>query len=480
MASGATGRGFMGMGSGVGKALRSELAYVGMLCLTFFLYAALALSSLAPNGVIGKMSTIHMAAQRNVFLRNLLEVCGFQNAGPLGLRVFLYLVLLLLVIAYVWAMYIFRHRPRGLFSILFFWLLLNLVLLFVPPLLSRDVFSYMFYGKIATAYGHNPYLVTPQRFAADPLFPLTSLYWKNTPVVYGPLFTLLSMFLVRLAGNQVTLGVYLFKSTAALFNLACVLLIWYLLGNYAPRRQAFGTMLYAWNPLIIIHSAGGAHNDVIMAALALGALALLMKGRRYSGFFLLCLSFMIKYITLILAACYILYRFRKRADLKSWLREACLLGAMFLAVFFALYAPFWEGARTLSPLLESLGLRNYTLPAGWLLAALGGLLHLVFRLGLETAFSVSGAFCSLAFNLLFLVALFRISFRCGSERDFPECWFFVSLAFVLTRTYFLSWYLFWVFPFLSLRRWDGVSRSTLIAGTLTLYFADLMPYSGGT
>lgn len=462
-----------------GKALRSELAYVGMVCLTFFLYLVLALSSLAPNGVIGKMSTIHMAAQRNAFLRNLLETCGFQGAGPLRLRIFLYLIILLLVACYLWALYIFQRRPRGLFSILSVWSLLNLVLFLAPPLLSRDVFSYMFYGKIASAYGQNPYLVTPQRFSADPLFPLTSLYWKNTPVVYGPLFTLLSMFLVRLASNQVTQGIYLFKAVAILFNLACVLLIWYILGNHAPRRQAFGTMLYAWNPLVLIHSAGGAHNDVVMAALALGALALLMKGRRYAGCFLLFLSFMVKYITLILIASYVLYRFWKKDGLRSWLRETCVLGIIFLAVFLAFYAPFWDGPRTFSPLLENLRLRNYNLPAGWLLAALGGLAHLLLRLGIRTAFSVSAFICSLAFNLAFLWALFRLSARCRSERDLPECWFLVSLAFLLTRTYFLSWYLFWVFPFLCLRRWDGVSRFTLTAGTLTLYFADLMPYSAG-
>jgi len=461
------------------RELRSELAYLGMLSLTFFLYMALALSSLAPNGVIGKMSTIHMAAQRNVFLRNLLVVCGFQDAGPLRLRVFLYLVLVLLAACYLWALHIFRHRPRGLPSILSVWLFLNLILLFIPPLLSRDVFSYMFYGKIATAYGHNPYLVTPQRFSADPLFPLTSLYWKNTPVVYGPLFTLLSMLLTRMAGNQITLGIYLFKSTAALFNLACVLLIWYILGKHAPRRQAFGTMLYAWNPLVLIHSTGGAHNDVIMAALALGALALLLRGKRFSGFFLLCMSFMVKYITLILIASYVLYLFLTRESLKRWAREAFFLGLILLAVFFAFYAPFWEGPRTFSPLLENLRLRNYNLPAGWLLAALGGLLHLVLRLGIRTAFSAASILCSLALNLLFLVCLVRFTLRCRSERDFPECWFLITLAFLLTRSYFLSWYMFWVFPFLCLRRWDGLSRFTLLAGTLTLYFADLMPYSSG-
>ncbi|WP_287155045.1 polyprenol phosphomannose-dependent alpha 1,6 mannosyltransferase MptB [Candidatus Solincola tengchongensis] len=457
--------------------MRSELAYLGMLCLTLFLYMTLALSSLAPNGVIGKMSTTHMAAQRNVFLRQLLEICGFQNASPLGLRIFLYVVLLLLVICYFWAVHIFLRRPRGLPSILSVWFVLNIILLIVPPLLSRDVFSYMFYGKIATAYGRNPYLVTPQRFSADPLFPLTSLYWKNTPVVYGPLFTLLSMLLMRLSGNQITLGVYLFKSTAALFNLACVLLIWYILGKYSPRRRAFGTMLYAWNPLLLIHSTGGAHNDVIMAALALAALALLMQGRRRFGFFLLCLSFMIKYITLILMAAYLVYLFRKRENIRGWLRDVCVLALIFLAVFAAFYAPFWQGLRTLSPILENLKLRNYNLPAGWLLAATGGLLGLVLRLNMRVAFSVASVLCSLFLNAVFLVAFAHFSRRCRSERDFPECWFLVTLAFILTRTYFLSWYLFWVFPFLCLRRWDGLSRFTLTAGTLTLYFADLMPYS---
>lgn len=462
------------------KALSSELAYLGMVCLTVFLYMTLAISSLSPSGVIGKMSTIQIAAQRNHFLRNLLEILGFQRAGPLRLRLTLYVLILLIALCYFWALYIFWRRPgKSLLAILSLWLFLSLILLFVPPLLSRDVFSYMFYGKIATVYGHNPYLVTPQKFSADPLFPLTSLYWKNTPVVYGPLFTLLSMLLTRMAGHGITMNIYAFKITAILFNLACIAIIWHLLGVYAPRRQSFGTMLYAWNPLILIHSAGGAHNDVIMAAFTLSALALLMKGRKYSGFFFLCLSFMVKYVTLILMVSYVIYLYRKRDSNKAWLKDLLVFALVLSVVFTALYAPFWDGLKTFSPLFSNLKLRNYNLPAGWLLAALGGLLHFVLRVSVESAFSIANIVCSVILNGAFLAFLVYFSSKCRSARDFPDCWFLVSLGFLITRTYFLPWYLFWVFPLLSLRRWDRLSKTTLVAGTLTLYFADLIPYSAG-
>ena len=61
-------------------ALTSELGYVGMICLTIFLYAIVALLSLAPDGTIGKLSPIHEAVQRNTYLSRMLEITGINRA----------------------------------------------------------------------------------------------------------------------------------------------------------------------------------------------------------------------------------------------------------------------------------------------------------------------------------------------------------------------------------------------------------------
>ena len=65
------------------ESLSSEVGYVGMVCFTVAIYAAVALVSLAPDGTIGKLSPIHEAAQRNRYLHALLELVGINRATHL-------------------------------------------------------------------------------------------------------------------------------------------------------------------------------------------------------------------------------------------------------------------------------------------------------------------------------------------------------------------------------------------------------------
>ncbi len=462
------------------ETLSSELAYLGMISATLFLYAVLALSSLSPSGVVGKFCTIHFSVQNNMFLRKLLESLGFYTASPMKLRVLLYALIALIWLCYLWSILIFsRRRDKGLSSILFLAAVLSLLLLFTPPLLSRDMFSYIYYGRIAVVYQNNPYLVTPQKFLSDPLFSFTSLFWKNTPAVYGPFFTLLSMLITWPAGDNITLNIYLFKLVLILFNFACILLIWHLLGQYAPRRQRFGTMLYAWNPLVLMHTAGGGHNDIVMAALALAALALIMKGRKYSGFVFLCLSFLVKYVTVIFMVSYAVYLYMNRGTTRAWIRDMLAFALIFLVLFSAFYLPFWSGMSTFSPFFNNLKLRNVTLPAGWLVAAVIWFLRAALRLPPGAASTVGNVLCSLVLTGGFLAFLAHYSLKCRRAADMPNTWFLLALAFLLTRPYYLSWYLLWVFPFLCLRKWDRLAQAVLLVGTLTLVFADVIPYAAG-
>ena len=41
----------------------------------------------------------------------------------------------------------------------------HLAILLLPLLLSRDVFSYAYYGRILSRYGGNPYVNTPADYA---------------------------------------------------------------------------------------------------------------------------------------------------------------------------------------------------------------------------------------------------------------------------------------------------------------------------
>ena len=64
----------------------------------------------------------------------------------------------------------------------------HVAILLLPLLLSRDVFSYAYYGRILSRYGGNPYVSTPADYPANDLFRFMWPDWRDTPSVYGPVF----------------------------------------------------------------------------------------------------------------------------------------------------------------------------------------------------------------------------------------------------------------------------------------------------
>jgi hypothetical protein len=73
----------------------------------------------------------------------------------------------------------------------------HVLVLFLPLLFSRDVYSYAYYGKIAATYYANPYVRTPADFPRDALAAFVGPKWIGTPAVYGPLFTLASSLVAK-------------------------------------------------------------------------------------------------------------------------------------------------------------------------------------------------------------------------------------------------------------------------------------------
>jgi hypothetical protein len=458
--------------------LTSELGYLGMIGATIFLYVVIALLSLAPDGTIGKLSPIHEATQRNTYLVKLLDLTGINRASHLQLVVISIVVLVLLLVVYAWAVLIFRRRQdKGLFSILTLSLILCLLLVVIPPLVSKDVFSNIFYAKIAAHYHDNPYVVTPQRFSGDQLMVYVSLNWKNTAIVYGPLHTYFSMLLNLVAGAGITANIIVFKGAMALFHFANILLVWFILGHMAPRRQRFGTMLYAWNPIALTIGVGGGHNDVMMMTLVLLAVYLLLKERKWAGYVCLCLSVLIKYISIILVIALVIYLVSKKDGRAERVRELGICVAVFLLIAVLLFLPFWAGPGTFSSTLRNLQLNNYSSVGGLLSAAFAFIFEFILRLPSSVAATLGSTLSKLLLLPIFFIALWLAPRRARDERDIPECFFWVTLAYLVTTSYYMPWYFIWLLPLISLRPWDRISKWSLAAGTATIPLGtDIHPY----
>ncbi len=142
--------------------------------------------------------------------------------------------------------------------------LAGLFFVFTPAMLSHDILVYAGYSRLLAIYHANPYFVPLTAFPHDPYVPLN--YWAGTVSAYGPLWLGVCWLVGLLVGPQVAAYVLAFR----LFALAIHLLnIWLVIRTLrameaSPRTITLGALLYAWNPLVLLESSFGGHNDVFM------------------------------------------------------------------------------------------------------------------------------------------------------------------------------------------------------------------------
>jgi len=142
-----------------------------------------------------------------------------------------------------------------------------------PLLLSRDVYSYWAYARVASQHHRDPYATPPARFPQDPATRAVAHGWRSATSVYGPAFTVTSIAVADTTRSRESVAL-VFRTLAALGGIGAALL-----AALLARRKSFAAAFVGWNPLLAISFAGGGHNDALMLVLILAALVL-AKHRR--------------------------------------------------------------------------------------------------------------------------------------------------------------------------------------------------------
>lgn len=185
-----------------------------------------------------------------------------------------------------------------------------MLMLISYPVGSKDIFRYVFFGKIWGFYHRNPYVATPADFPSDAWQPFIQDRWRNLPPVYGPLFLWQSWLINVLSGGHLWLAVWFTKAWSALVFLASLWVARGLLVDSAgavprmPPRWLF--LLLACNPMLLFESAGGGHNDVVMLLLLLGALSCWRARRPTTAMCLLAVSFWYKWYSVLWVAAFLI------------------------------------------------------------------------------------------------------------------------------------------------------------------------------
>ena len=298
-------------------------------------------------------------------------------------------------------------------------------LVLAPPLLSTDVYRYVWDGRIQRL-GYNPYVSAP----ADPS--LQSLHTPLTlktehaelPTIYPPAAELFFRGVARVHES-----VLAFKVA----QLLCDLIIMWLLLRWLQvvDRSRWWVLAYAWHPLVALEGAGSGHLDFLGVALMVGGWLAVTTSRHTVGAVLLALAVAVKFVPGVLAPL-LLGRF-------GWRHIA--VGALVLVGLYGWFAGYAGGLA-----VGSLG--DYA--RRW---RFNGPLFLA----VEHAVGLRGALLAPVSAGLVVAGWLRVR---GLHVS-PASWAWPLGATLLFMPAIYPWYLLWLIPFLTV-------RATLPLGVWTL------------
>jgi hypothetical protein len=318
------------------------------------------------------------------------------------------------------------------------------IVMTLPLLVSRDVYSYIAYGNIAGLHHANPYVRTPIDFPLDAVSSLVGPKWFSTPAVYGPLFTGFASVVVRLV-RSLPAQVEVFRWTALCASLGTLALIATTVRRVRPSRAAFAVAAFGMNPVVLFQSVGSGHNDLLVALAVAGAFALLMARRELLAVVALTLGTLVKVVAglpLLLLLVWCVARAPAGRRVRTFVTHAgaaAAIGAVFAAPFLNTHDP-------------SLGMFELAGHEGWLapsrffrrlLDALSG-----DTLGIVARF----AFASLLLVVVVILAreVWRSALRTRDERAaalaLGAAWGWSLVFLMLLGPILLPWYVVWALP----------------------------------
>jgi hypothetical protein len=198
---------------------------------------------------------------------------------------FLLLMLLAFAICGLCAYLLNRTRTRNDYTFVMWVIWLTTIVsgclyLFTPAIFSGDIFSYASYGRLLSVHHVNPYVIPPSAFPKDPTYQL--VHWKDIVSIYGPVWLMISAVVGVLADPHPMDYLVAFRLCAFAAHLLNIWLVTAILRTMGRslRVIAMGTLLYAWNPLVLLESSLGGHNDVFMLTFLLLGLLLSARAER--------------------------------------------------------------------------------------------------------------------------------------------------------------------------------------------------------
>jgi hypothetical protein len=241
------------------------------------------------------------------------------------------------------------------------WLAGSLALLWSFPGESADVFDYLFRGRMLAEYNLSPLDTTPASISNKPFH--RYIAWSAWVDAYGPVWEYASAAVSWLAAKTATPAEMrvVINQTCDVQPALCTLLAKYITGyrllamalagvcglllfanvqrrTGEPVRATAALLAWLWNPLVIVSTAAGAHNDVLMLVFVLLAVWCAQGRRWLPALLLLGVAAHVK-ITALVALPVMCLWMAHQAGWRRAIITTLLSVAIMLPVSFMLYQP---------------------------------------------------------------------------------------------------------------------------------------------
>jgi alpha-1,6-mannosyltransferase len=301
-----------------------------------------------------------------------------------------------------------------------------------PPLLSTDVFNYIAYGQMGPA-GMNPYAHGPALLTGQPIYPYIGHLWQYTPSAYGPLFTLFTYLLAPLG---IAGALWTIKAVTAAALLALVALVW-VSARELGRDPRLAAVFVGLNPLVLVYAVGGAHNDVLVAAMLALALYLVVTKRPAGAGAAVVGAIAIK-ASAGLALPFVLLGARpRRRALAGALSAGVLVAGVSLLVF----------GSAITNMMGSLATEQRF---RWMVVSIPNFVGHYSGVGMPGQTARTWLTAIAGFAIVVLIA------RSRGGRGWIEGAAAATLVVLATTEWVLPWYVVWVLPFAALVRGRAV------------------------